>query len=588
MRIALCPLNPTIGDLASNADLARRAIEHAKGQGAHLVALPELVVSGYPPRDLLMQEGFVEACHAAAEGIVRGTPPGITAVFGCPLRGVSGGVSNSLLVSRDGVQLARYDKRLLPTYDVFDEDRYFVPGDRACAIDVPAPGGTMLVGLAICEDLWQGKDAGFAPRYAGLPDPVAELIRAGAGLVVSPSASPFVSGKGRRHREIVARHAKRHRVIVASVNQLGGNDELVFDGHCFAYGPAGEEIAPGLLFRSGVSLFDTDPGVRPRALAQGAIPPHLDNANFPRTLDPAREDAPDELLLYEALVLGVRDYLRKTGFSRAILGLSGGIDSALTAVLAAAALGASNVLGVLMPSRYSSRHSVEDAVELAGRLGMHTVTIPIEDGVEGLRRTMDPALDALSMSRLGATMPDLADENLQSRVRGTTLMTLSNRSGAIVLTTGNKSEMSVGYATLYGDMNGGLAVLSDVSKQWVYRLARWINEHHIAAGFGSPPIPASSIDKAPSAELRPGQTDQDSLPPYEVLDGVVERYVEGRCSPERIARDSGLPRDLVERIVRMIHLAEYKRKQAAIGLKVTSVAYGSGRRWPIAQRWRGA
>jgi NH3-dependent NAD+ synthetase len=377
-----------------------------------------------------------------------------------------------------------------------------------------------------------------------------------------------VLGKAGRHRDIVRGHAAKHGVTVASVNQLGGNDELVFDGHAFAYSASGDLIANTI-------PFDLVAGERDLV----AITDH------PPTLKaPSR---PLELDLYDALVTGIRDYLAKTGFRGAIIGLSGGIDSALTAVLADAAMrqlpGATGVLGVAMPSRYSSDHSVHDALELAANLGIPCHVTPIQESVEASRVLADGLFDAMGEPRLGLTLPDLAEENLQSRLRGTLLMTLSNRTGRIVLTTGNKSEMAVGYCTLYGDMNGGLAVLADVTKMWVYRLSRWINANHAMLGFRTPPIPQRTIDKAPSAELRPDQKDQDSLPPYDVLDAVIEQYVEQRREPAEIIA-AGFDEATVRRVVRLIDLSEYKRRQAAIGLKVTSVAFGTGRRFPIA--WR--
>lgn len=595
MRLALCPINPTIGDLAGNAALAADAITRAREAGADLAVLPELCVSGYPPKDLLFHEGFVAACGRTAREIGEKHSEGMTVVFGCPLHAVreaggaggAGGVTNSLVVYRDGRLLARYDKRLLPTYDVFDEDRYFTPGSSPVVIEVPVAGGTTRVGLAVCEDLWKGEDAGFSSRYHGAADPVAEAVGGGAAVIVSPSASPFVLGKGHRHREIVAAHAARHNVFVASVNQLGGNDDLVFDGHCFAYGPGGVLIAEGMLFREGLVLLELASKPRPRMHVQGFLPPHLDGRP-PATLDTASPGAPDELLLFEALVQGVRDYVRKTGFRRAIVGLSGGIDSALTAAIAAAAIGPRNVLGVAMPGPYSSGHALADAMDLAERLGVRCDEAPIGEGVDGLRRVLDREFASLGCPALGVTLPDLTEENLQSRVRGTVLMGLSNRTGAIVLTTGNKSELAVGYCTLYGDMNGGLAVLSDVSKAWVYRLAKWINANPVECGFASPPIPERSITKPPSAELRPDQTDQDTLPPYDVLDAVIERYVERRQSAGTIVQETGFDAALVKKLARMIDLSEYKRNQAAVGLKVTTVAFGPGRRWPIAQKWTGA
>lgn len=621
MRLVLVPMNPTVGDVEGNTRLVIDAIESARRAHADLVVLPELCLCGYPPKDLLLQEGFVGACTAAAKCIGEQHTSGLTAVYGVPLpvdsQHPEGPIANALLAYRDGQLVAYYDKRLLPTYDVFDEDRYFTPGGRAVVIEVPVRARSasegappfdrarsaseclpVRVGLAICEDLWRGDDAGFSSRYHGVADPVEELIAAGARIIISPSASPFVLGKHEKHRAICQAHAERHRCWVASVNQAGANDELIFDGHAMAIGPDGAPVARNRLFKEQPLVFDLLP-----ATAAATIEARKASSEDPLTkalaaILPARgerpsllndliaPDVPNEHLLFLALTTGIRDYLRKTGFKDAIIGLSGGIDSALTAALAVAAIGKENVLGVAMPSKYSSGHSVEDAYELATNLGMRCVTIPIEAPVTGFRDVLNPALEAQGFEPLGRTLPDLSEENLQSRARGTILMALSNRTGAIVLTTGNKSELAVGYCTLYGDMNGGLAVLSDVSKHWVYALSRWINANAQICGFALPPIPQRSIDKVPSAELRPDQTDQDSLPPYPVLDEILRRYVEARQSPTRIAREARLDESLVRKIVRMIDVSEYKRKQAAIGLKVTTVAFGSGRRWPIAQRWK--
>ncbi len=551
MRIALCPFNATVGAVATNAREIVRACSGIADADLHV--FPELSLCGYPPKDLLLQRGFVDQCvreFLALDGVL---PPGARLVVGLPAPREHG-IANSLGLRLTRGDLREYDKRLLPTYDVFDEDRYFTPGISPMVVDIKG----VRVGFAICEDLWRGHDAGFASRYSHAPDPVAELVRAGAQVIISPSASPFVLGKNHRHRDIVRDHAMRHGIIVASVNQFGGNDELVFDGHAFAYGPGGELLVDGGTFSGSPVILDTDI-VRPAA----AI---------------SREPEHD---LFDALTLGVRDYIRKTGFKSALLGLSGGIDSALTAALAVHAIGHEHVRGVAMPSRYSSDHSIEDALALAANLGIPCHVATIQDAVNASGQMADKLFDAIGTPRLGATLPDLAEENLQSRVRGTLLMTLSNRTGSIVLTTGNKSEMAVGYCTLYGDMNGGLAVLSDVSKMWVYRLSRWINANYSRLGFGKAPIPERSIDKAPSAELRPDQTDQDSLPPYAVLDAIIERYIEHHEAPDRIVA-AGFDEATVRRVVRMIDLSEYKRKQAAIGLKVTSVAFGSGRRWPIA------
>jgi NAD+ synthase/NAD+ synthase (glutamine-hydrolysing) len=561
MQVRLAPLNPTVGDLPANASLILDAARAASSAGVDLLVLPELVLCGYPPKDLLAQHGFVPGCMNHAARIVAECPANLTIVFGTPwhIDPARDRPANALVAARNHVIITVYPKRLLPTYDVFDEDRYFAPGDHPAVIDVPTPSGARRVGLTICEDLWRGEDAGFSSRYSGLGDPVRDLALLKVDAIVSPSASPFVLGKGERHRRIVAAHARTHAIPVASVNQHGGNDELLFDGHAFAFGPDGE-LARGSLFTNVGTTFTL---ASPQPLAE--LPA-------------------DEHQLFDALVMGIRDYLRKTGFRSAILGLSGGIDSALTAVLGCAAIGRDNMRGLAMPSRYSSDHSKSDAFELARRLGMRCDVIPIETGQIALTSTLDDYFDAVQQPRLGAKLPDITEENLQSRLRGTILMGVSNRTGAIVLTTGNKSELAVGYCTLYGDMNGGLAVLSDVSKQWVYRLSRWINAHYQSCGFSEPPIPEGTITKAPSAELRPNQTDQDSLPPYDVLDAIIDRYVEGRQSASQII-SAGFDEPTVRRVLRLIDLSEYKRAQAAMGLKVTSVAFGSGRRWPIAQRW---
>ena len=571
MRLALAQINPTVGDISGNTELVIAGIEAARKAGADLVVFPELCISGYPPKDLLSQDGFVSACAAAAKRIGENHTAGLTAIIGCPLPAdsddPSAGLANSLVAYRDNAFVDYHDKRLLPTYDVFDENRYFEPGDRTVVIDV---AGAM-VGLAICEDLWKGEDTGFSSRYRDRADPMAELARAGAQIVVAPSASPFVLNKGKRHHELLERHAREHDLFVASVNQVGGNDDLVFEGHSTVHAPGGGVIAGGKGFEPDLVVCDLD-------LTGGSA--DVERIDDPRLIAPAEE------LVYDALVLGVRDYLGKTGFKRAAIGLSGGIDSALCAVIAAGALGADNVTGVAMPGKYSSDHSVSDAVDLAKRLGIRCSVVPIASPFDGFRGVLDGMFGGLDMRALGAELPDLTEENLQSRVRGTIMMALSNRSGALVLTTGNKSETAVGYCTLYGDMNGGLAVLSDVSKLLVYRLSRWVNEHYRRCGFGEVPIPISTIEKPPSAELAPDQKDSDSLPEYEVLDEIIERHVEGRQGTSAIVAATGFDAETVTRVVRLIAVNEYKRKQLAVGLKVTSVAFGQGRRMPIAQRWR--
>lgn len=580
MRLALAQMNPTIGAIAANALQMGEFLDRAREAGADLVLFPELTICGYPPKDLLLQEGFIQACAAAAKEVGEQATKGLTAVFGCPLpvdqESPDGRIANSLLVYRDGAYVDYYDKRLLPTYDVFDEDRYFTPGDRAVVIEVAG----VKVGLAICEDLWKGMDAGFNDRYVEAADPVGAIIERGAQMMISPSASPFVLGKGQSHRRIIEHHAMKHGLWIASLNQVGGNDELIFDGHGVVLDPGGDVVAAAQGFEEELLVVDLPIGDLGGAGEAGGA------AVATKDGDPLL-DACDEALLFAALKLGVADYLGKTGFSKAIVGLSGGIDSAVTAAIAAAAIGPENVTGVAMPGPYSSEHSVTDADLLAKRLGMTLVNLPIAAAFNEMAQTIDAGFGELELARLGEKLPDVTEQNLQARIRGTILMAMSNRTGAIVLTTGNKSELAVGYCTLYGDMNGGLAVLSDVPKQRVYALSRWMNEHFAAAGFKHAPIPLGTIDKPPSAELAPDQLDQDSLPEYDVLDEIIERYVEGRQSAARIAGETGFDSAVVGRMTRLIDVNEYKRRQMATGLKVTSVAFGTGRRMPIAQGWRG-
>lgn len=559
MKIALAQLNPTVGDLEANSARIVEAIGEARARGAGLVVLPELAVCGYPPRDLLQVEGFVGACAAAARAIGERHTEGISVVLGTPLPAGDGrGVTNALVVYRDNELVATYAKRLLPTYDIFDEDRYFVAGDRACVVEI----GGVRVGLAICEDLWRGQDAGFAERYVDHADPVAELMDAGAELIVSPSASPYALGKDGRHREILSGHARTHGVPVFSVNQVGANDDLVFAGQSCAVDREGRVCALGDAFAERVLVVDT----------QAMVP-----------VDRAEID--DERMIVEALTLGVRDYLRKCGFSGACIGLSGGIDSALVAALAVRALGAGRVIGASMPGRFSSEGSKTDAFDLAANLGIACVSMPIDPGFAGLGEVLDPAFGQLGERSLGETLPDLTQENLQSRIRGTMMMALSNRTGALVLTTGNKSEIAVGYCTLYGDMNGGLAVIADLPKTVVFRVSRYINAHWAELGYGCAPIPVSTIEKPPSAELAPDQLDSDSLPEYGVLDEIVHRHIELHQSAERIIGESGIDAGVVRRFCGMIDRNEYKRQQMAVGIRVTSKAFGAGRRMPIAQRW---
>ncbi len=554
-------MNPTIGAIEENATRIERAVRGTSG-AADLIVTPELSICGYPPKDLLLREGFVERCEAACDALGRRLADGGVLILGSPLR-VRDGIANALLVYRAGERIAHYEKRLLPTYDVFDEDRYFMGGDRAVVIEVAG----VRVGLSICEDLWKGEDAGFARQHVRDEDPVEALVRAGAEVIVNPSASPFVLGKARRHRDLLIGHARRHRVFVCNTNQVGGNDELIFDGHACCYAPDGTLLAAGRGFVEASVCCEIPRGA---STASGVRDPRL--------------DAPAEELIVRALTLGVRDYARKTGFERCVLGLSGGIDSAVTAAIATLALGPDRVTCLAMPGKYSSGHSVEDARALSDALGVRFLVVPIEDAFDGARRTIDAMFARLHERALGERLPDVAEENLQSRVRGMIVMAHSNRTGALPLTTGNKSELAVGYCTLYGDMNGGLAVLNDVLKTQVYEVARWINAHAHELGLREAPIPKHTIDKPPSAELAPDQRDEDSLPPYEVLDPIVRGIVEERVSVRTLVA-RGFDEETVRRVARMIDRAEFKRKQLATGLKISASAFGFGWRMPIAQGW---
>lgn len=574
LKLALVPLNPTIGDLEHNRALIEGAVRDAVRCGVQLLVLPELVMTGYPPRDLLLQGGFVDDVMRTVERIASGVPDGLTVLIGTPWRESSGAMlTNSVVVARGGPRgggiVERYDKRLLPNYDVFDELRYFRPGERPVVIEVAG----VKVGLAVCEDLWRGVDAHSDNRYANAPDPMADLKAAGAQLVAAPSASPFVRGKSVLQGKIIAQQCERLGIAIASVNQCGANDDLIFDGHCALYtpGPFGALLsATGRPFETGSVVTEFDPEGEPVA---------VDNDPF--------EQADPVGLLWDALVLGVKDYCRKSGFSKITLGVSGGIDSALCAVLAGAAVGPENLMGIAMPSRYSSEGSLTDAEELCRRLGCGYAVRSIEGGHDALSGDLDETLRAIGVEQGAA---GLTDENIQSRLRGLTMMAVSNATGALLLTTGNKCEHATGYSTLYGDQNGGLAPIADLVKGEVYELARWINEHPERGGFDGPPIPASTITKPPSAELRPDQKDTDSLPDYAVLDEIVSRYVDSkedaRLIEEDLVQRKLIERDELRRIVRLIDLNEYKRFQLAIALKVKPVAFGRGRRRAIVQRYR--
>jgi NAD+ synthase (glutamine-hydrolysing) len=543
VKIALGQINPTIGDFTGNSKKIVESARLALARGAEMVLFPELAVCGYPPRDLLEKPAFVERSQQVIQEIAQAVP-GITTVCGfvSPARVETGkSVMNSVAVLRNGAVQFVQSKMLLPTYDVFDELRYF---DPAKSQKLFSSSGKQFA-LTICEDAWNDKH--FWHRRLYSVDPVDELLHAGGNLVINISASPFHLGKRELRHQMLATIARDNKVPVLFVNQIGGNDSLIFDGSSMAIAPDGNIVARAKSFEEDLVLFDSE-------TMQG---------------DMHEQTEPGVPSAYAALVLGTRDYVRKCGFSRVVIGLSGGIDSALTAAIAVDALGKENVTGIAMPSQYSSEHSVKDARELACKLGIRFEIISIGSIFDEYRKTLAPLFPRL---------PDgIAEENLQSRARGNILMAFSNKFGELVLTTGNKSEVAVGYCTLYGDMVGGLGVISDVPKTMVYEISRYVNSL-------KPVIPQSTIDKPPSAELRPDQKDSDTLPPYEILDNILEDYVEDYHSAERIAAERGYDVKVVRDVIRMIERSEYKRQQAAPGLKITPKAFGVGRRFPIAQK----
>jgi NAD+ synthase (glutamine-hydrolysing) len=543
VKIALGQINPTVGDFSGNAakiiDFSRRA----QSAGAGLILFPELAVCGYPPRDLVERSWFIARNQETVEKIAADTN-GISVICGLvtPAHSDTGKrVMNSAALLMDGKIALIQSKMLLPTYDVFDEMRNFAPAKSQQLFSFC--GKRMALG--ICEDAWNDKQ--FWRRRLYKVDPVDALIQQGGNFVLNISASPFWIGKRELRRDMLAAIARNHKVPVVMVNQAGGNDSLVFDGSSLVLNREGEVIAQGRSFEEDLIYFDPDALI-------GEMHEQI---------------AGDDASVYAALVLGTRDYMRKCGFQKAIIGLSGGIDSALTAVIAVDAVGAGNVIGVGMPGPYSSQGSIDDARKLAANLGIRFELLSIEPAYEAYREILRGVF--------AGHKEDATEENLQSRARGMLLMALSNKFGAIVLSTGNKSELGVGYCTLYGDMVGGLAVISDVPKTLVYRLSKYVNSRHAV-------IPLATLEKPPSAELRPNQKDSDSLPPYEVLDAVLEDYVEDSHPVEQIAKDRGIDLETVKRVIRMLDRAEYKRQQAAPGIKISPKAFGYGRRIPIAAK----
>jgi NAD+ synthetase len=544
LKIFIGQINPTVGALSSNADLNRRAYDEGVAAGADLVMVPELAVTGYPPRDLLDRDVFIDSALAVRDELVAMT--GNTAlVFGCITRNnrawCGKPLHNAAIVAQNGRLLLEQHKMLLPTYDVFDELRYFEPATTVKAIDLCG----RRVGISICEDYWFDDERLGTKLYCA--NPVDQLARQGCDLFLNISASPFNAGKRRTRFELFSRIARRYDAPVVYVNQIGGNDELLFDGSSIAIDAQGQTIFCATAFEEHRTLVDLHAGPCESVMAL---------------------DEPEEI--GRGLILGLRDYIRKCGFSDVVIGLSGGIDSAVTAAIAVEALGAKHVTGIAMPSKFSSQGSIDDARALAENLGIAFHIAKIEP----IYQPYESAFNAL----FGEEKFDITNENVQARIRGNLLMAWSNRTGAMVVSTGNKSELAVGYCTLYGDMCGGLALLGDVYKTMVYRVAEWLNRDGEV-------IPRSSITKPPSAELRADQTDQDSLPPYDVLDGILKLYIEEWKEVDEIAA-AGFDRELVARILRMTDTNEFKRRQAAPTVRVSSKAFGSGRQMPIAQRWR--
>jgi len=547
VKIVLGQENPTIGDFEGNLRLAEKAVEKARAVGAELLVLPELFLCGYPPRDLLERDAFLDASARALASLAALVPGPLAVIVGFPEvlpEAMSGRrIANSVALLDGGKVMAVRRKSLLPTYDVFDEWRYFEPATTVAPV---AFRGRNL-GITICEDIWN--DGDFWPRRLYREDPVQKLVADGADLIINTAASPYTVEKRHLRPRILASVARRWQRPLVFVNQVGGQDDLVFDGSSLAFDGRGEIIARAAEHATDSIVVDVDAG-------QGEVRPWVES------------DARSALA---ALVLGTRDYARRCGFSGALVGLSGGIDSAVVACIASRALSPANVLGVAMPSRYSSEHSRRDAAELAKNLGIEFREIGIEPMFSSYLAALAPAF--------AGRAPDVTEENLQARIRGGLLMALSNKLGKLLLSTGNKSEIATGYCTLYGDTNGGLAVISDVPKTFVYQIAREINAEQ-------PLIPQPTLTKPPSAELRPGQVDQDSLPPYEVLDAILAAHIEDGLDTQALI-DKGFEPALVDKVLRLVRSSEYKRRQLPPGLKITGKAFGTGRRYPMAQAFRG-
>lgn len=557
LRLALAQVNGLVGGFKANAEKVKSVCAKVRKMGADVVLFPELMVTGYPPEDLLLKEKFIEDCQKTLKKIAS-TTHGLTAVVGYAEK-EAGKLYNSAALICDGKHVASARKMLLPNYGVFDEKRYFTEGEEPLRFSLKGAQ----IGLTICEDIWEESGPG-------------KSLSKNIDLLLNISSSPYHKGKAKIRRQMIIKRAKAYKCPIAYVNLVGGQDELVFDGHSLVVGSDGGIIAQANSFEEAVLFFDiTLPSKNCKAKARGIrsvkTPAALSKINKLKAL-PTHSyiEKSEEEEVYSALVLGARDYIRKNGFSKVILGLSGGIDSSLTAAIAVDALGSANVVGVLMPSPHSSTGSINDSLELAKNLNINTFTFPIVSAMQ--------AYEYILQETFKGTEPGLAEENLQARIRGNLLMALSNKFGWMVLTTGNKSEFSMGYCTLYGDMAGGFAVIKDVPKVLVYQLSNWLNCDKII-------IPENILNKEPSAELRPDQKDTDSLPPYELLDPVLLRYIEEDASLEEI-KVVGLSKAETQRIARLVDLSEYKRRQGPPGIKITPKAFGKDRRLPITNRFK--
>ena len=555
MKIAIAQLNPTIGDLTGNAQQILNAAQQATQAGAKLMLTPELSLCGYPPRDLILNPSFVDSMASKLASLAQQLPRELAVLVGTvdinSQAEQTGGKTlfNSIALLIGGEIKQIFHKRLLPTYDVFDEHRYFEPGKESnyFTLDIPQP---LKIGVTICEDLWNDED--FWGKRTYYVNPIADLAALNVDLIVNLSGSPYTVGKQKLREKMLSHSAQNYQKPIIYNNQVGGNDDLLFDGSSFAVNSQGEIVCRGTGFATDLVICEynqeqQDLVINPDSIAS------LSNS--------------EDEEIWQALVLGVRDYATKCGFSRVVLGLSGGIDSALVAAIGASALGAENVLGVLMPSPYSSEHSISDALALVNNLGINSQKLAIGDTME--------AYDKLLETMFAGTEFGVAEENIQSRIRGNLLMAIANKFGYLLLSTGNKSEMSVGYCTLYGDMNGGLAVIADAPKTRVFSLCRWLNRDGEV-------IPENIITKPPSAELKPGQVDQDSLPPYEILDDILQRLVSQHQSATQII-EAGYDAQVVQKVVKLVNRAEFKRRQAPPGLKITDRAFGTGWRMPIAK-----